>query len=85
MRSYQHSAISTSPGALVYGRDMIIDNGLVPLLNQESRLLRQARNLEREKSRRVAHKYNEDDLVLIENPRREHTGLLVLQEYLRNQ
>ena len=55
MQSNHHSAIGTSPGALVYGRDMIIDNGLVPLLNQESRLHIQSKHLERANRRRIAH------------------------------
>ena len=57
LRANFHNGIGTSPGALVYGRDMIIQNKNEAQLNDEARRVRQEKDLERENKGRVDYKY----------------------------
>ena len=57
MRSGFHSAIGTSPGALVYGRDMILLNKKKVEFSNDARQKRQQKDLEREYKKRIDHVY----------------------------
>ena len=72
MRASYHSAIGTSPGALIYGRDMIMQNAAVATFTDDARIRRQQQDLERTNRGRVDYEYRIGDLVLIENPRKTH-------------
>ena len=68
LRAGYHSAIDTTPGKMIFNRDMLLtyeDDIIRTTANP-----RRQRDLERENRNRIEHTYATGDLVLIYNSRR---------------
>ncbi len=67
IRSTYHTVLKTSPGAAIFGRDMLFDIPFVADWNKigEHRQLLTDRNTEREKKQRIDYDYKVGDKVLL--------------------